>query len=173
MERERQPRKEERRRWERIADRDHPLAPNGRELEVAADAWSVWRGRGMMLISALEQAEYPTGGGTGPQWHVSVSMRSGRRCSDADVAKALDAFGLVGAEEDNHHPGVARHFWMPLDPARRVDCECKDEEITIADPDGYRWTTPWSARDCRGCELQTLTGRPCPLHTLTTTRSDR
>lgn len=25
----------------------------------------------------------------------------------------------------NHEPGNAKHFWCPVDPSRRVDCECK------------------------------------------------
>ncbi len=77
---------------------------------------------------------------------------------------------MVGAEEDNHHPGNARHFWRPLDPSHRVDCECKEDEVLVTDADGYRWTNPQDGEPCRGCDFESLTGKPCPLHTM---RSDR
>lgn len=67
------------------------------------------------------------------------------------------------SEVDNHHPGVAVHLWLPVDPAHRVTCECKDDEQTITEPDGYTWTTPVGG-PCRGCELQQLLGHPCTVH---------
>ena len=47
----------------------------------------------------------------------------------------------------------------------RVACECKEDEQVIAEPDGYKWTTPKDG-PCRGCELaRMLPGlRTCPLH---------
>lgn len=77
--------------------------------------------------------------------------------------------GIHGWDEDNHHPGIVRHFWLPLDASKRVQCQCKDTELVITEPDGHTWTTP---RDgpCRGCELRGLTGRACPLHATTPTR---
>jgi hypothetical protein len=123
----------------------------------------VWASRaGLHVISALEVASYPDGQGEGPQWHVSVS-KGGKRPKDKELRAALRAFGMVGAEEDNHHPGVARHLWLPVDPSRRVDCECKEEEALITEPDGYKWTNPREGR-CRGCAIAPLTGKPCPLH---------
>ena len=71
---------------------------------------------------------------------------------------------MVGTEEDNHHPGNARHFWLPLDPTKRVDCECKSDEAVITEPDGYQWTNPHNESECRGCASASLYGRPCPLH---------
>jgi hypothetical protein len=118
----------------------------------------------LCVISGLEVAELPDGTGTGPQWHVSVSRANGRPTDD-DMRIVLRDFELVGAEEDNHHPGVARHFWMPVDPAHRVDCECKIEEETIVEPDGYRWTNPRAGEGaCRGCELELMVGQRCPIH---------
>lgn len=125
-------------------------------------AASRWIYRDVVVISALELAEYPSGGGTGPQWHISVSER-GARPTPKGLKRALISFDLVGAEEDNHHPGIARHFWMPVDPARRVDCECKTDEATVVEPDGYTWTNPIDG-PCRGCEYQRMHGTPCPLH---------
>lgn len=125
---------------------------------------SAWLFGHVAVISALVNAELPDGSGElGPQWHISIT-RKRRRPKDTDVRRALRAFGMVGAEEDNHHPGYARHFWLPVDPARRVDCECKAEETTIVEADGYRYTNPHDPAECRGCDFQRLTGKPCPLH---------
>lgn len=123
---------------------------------------SAWRSGPIMVMSELVDAEYPDGSGHGPQWLVSISSK-GKRPKPKQVRRALRAFGMVGAEEDQHHPGIARHFWRPLDPARRVDCQCKVDEETIEDGDGYRWTTPVDG-PCRGCEYRELTGSPCPIH---------
>ena len=103
-------------------------------------------------------------GDSGLQWHISVTRR-GERPTATDVLKALRAFGLVGAEEDNHHPGAARHFWLVVDPARRVTCDCKEDEVTVREPDGYTWTNPQPGEgECRGCEMQKLLGKACPIH---------
>ena len=127
------------------------------------DAGAYRRGK-VTVITAVELAELPDGSGEiGPQWHVSIS-RGGRRPKPAEVARALRAFGMRGAEEDNHHPGNARHFWLPVDPARRVECECKTEEATVVEPDGYTWTNPHDEAECRGCEFEAILGRPCPVH---------
>ncbi len=129
---------------------------------------SVWMYGKLIVISALEIAVYPDkAGGAGPQWHISVS-RNGRRPKDSDTLKALRCFRMMGSEEDNHHPGNARHFWLPCDPEHRVTCECKEEEKTVVDQDGYRWTTPKDG-ECRGCDFQRLIGKACPLHSGATT----
>ena len=120
---------------------------------------------GTTVISTLDMAEAPDGSGEMiPQWHISIS-NLGKRPSQLVVDVALKAFEMVGAEEDNHHPGNARHFWMPIDPERRVDCECKTDETVIQDPDGYTWTNPKDG-SCRGCDLSRAIGKPCPLHDL-------
>lgn len=126
---------------------------------------SRWRSGPILVLSALEHAEYPDGNGSGPQWHISISAM-GKRPKDHHTRRALRAFGMVGTEEDNHHPGVARHYWLPVDPAHRVDCQCKTDEDVIVDPDGYEWTNPKpeSGEECRGCEFQRLRGKPCPIH---------
>ena len=124
-------------------------------------AVSMWESRRVRVISALEAAELPDKSGVGPQWHLSVT-RGGLRPRAEDVERVLTAFGMRGAEEDNHHPGNARHFWMPVDADHRVDCQCKAEEEFL-DDDGYPWTNPREG-SCRGCEIAPVTGRPCPLH---------
>ncbi len=137
--------------------------PGAFRQSSSATAASMWEYRGTRVISALELAELPTGSGIGPQWHVSVSQ-SGVLPTQAQVDRALRSFRMVGAEEDNHHPGNARHFWMPVDPAARVDCECKATEVTV-ETAGYRWTNPKDGDgDCRGCEIAALMRRPCPIH---------
>ena len=141
--------------WTRVED--VPLHPR----PLAASRWM--RGR-VLVLSALEDVEYPDGRGRGPQWHISIS-RSGRRPSESDVRCALRSFRMVGTEEDNHHPGVARHFWLPVDRARRVDCECKVEDEVIREPDGYTWSNPRGMGEaCQGCAYGALHGKPCPLH---------
>lgn len=126
---------------------------------------SAWQSGPIVVLSALELAEPPDKQGDPiPQWHISVAD-VGKRPGPKHVRRALRAFGLVGAEEDNHHPGTARHFWMPVDPARRVACECKADEDVIVEPDGHRWTNPREGEGpCRGCSFEKLSGKPCPLH---------
>jgi hypothetical protein len=128
-------------------------APGGGEL---------WRSGRVLVTSELATMEYPTGGGQGPTWLVSVSAK-GRRPKPHELRRALRAFGMAGAEEDNHNPGIARHFFLPVDPSKRTDCECKTSEVTVVEADGYRWTNPADG-PCRGCEFEAVTGRSCPLH---------
>jgi hypothetical protein len=125
------------------------------------------------VISSIVMAEQPRSGTVGPQWHVSIVDRSSpapARPSGAQVALARCAFDLLVAEEDNHHPGAARHLWLPVDPTERVDCECKATEVQVVEADGYRWSN--DPVECRGCELErsmraTGATRPCPIHART------
>jgi hypothetical protein len=117
--------------------------------------------RGLRVISTRVLAVYPDSEGIGLQDHVSISCAQ-HRPSVRQVTIALAAFGMVGTEEDNHHPGIARHFWRAVDPAHRVECQCKSSELTVVDRN-YAWTNP-VVGSCRGCEYVALSGRPCPLH---------
>lgn len=136
----------------------------------SADAW-IHLATSTQVLSSLQMAEQPRSGTTGPQWHVSIvdrSEREPRRPSSRQVALARCAFGMLEAEEDNHHPGAARQFWMPLDPSERVDCECKTEEVVVREADGFEWTNPKDGA-CRGCDLERAmqrlgSSRPCPIH---------
>lgn len=154
-----------------------PTVPGWTEIRVPAEtpllgdatikAASAWQRGATCVLSSLDDAELPDRSGIGLQWHISIS-RIGRGGATTrphwnDVRAALRAFRMARAEEDNHEPGNARHFWMPLDPAHRVDCECKTDEQVIVEPDGHRWTNPIDG-PCRGCTSAPITGRPCPLH---------
>lgn len=81
------------------------------------------------------------------QNHLSIAVRDHqRRASDAEIEYILRAFDMADAEEDNHSPGVARHFFRPIHlPAGQTSiCDCKSDETTVIEPDGYRW----SRSDC-------------------------
>lgn len=119
---------------------------------------------GVRVISSIQDVEAPDGNGTCLQWLISISMM-GKRPKSHHVRRALRAFGMVGAENDTHHPGNAVHFWLVVDPVRRLACQCKADEDTIVDADGYRWTNPKPGEgECRGCEIAPVTGRACPIH---------
>lgn len=129
---------------------------------------SAWRSHdGLLAVSGCEVAFLP---GTdpaepGPQWLVSVSRPGPARCNTTrgDLLRVVDAFAMPAFDEDNHHPGVARHLWCPIDAAYRSACECKVTEVVVTNGD-YEWTTELD--ECRGCEYALLTGMPCPLHPL-------
>jgi hypothetical protein len=71
-----------------------------------------WQHQEISVISTLDMAELPGGNGAiGQQWHVSVSrftLNGQKRPNWMQVKFALRAFGMLGAEEDNHHPGIGR-----------------------------------------------------------------
>lgn len=126
---------------------------------------SVWKRSGVVVISALENAHAPDGSlDVIPQWHLSVS-HSGARASDEVVRQTLASFDMTGTEEDNHHPGTARHFWMPVDPRRRVECECKSDETITVEPDGYTWSHD-PEQECPWCTMIKIgkTDIVCPNH---------
>lgn len=128
----------------------------------ARDGIETWNYSGFVVTSQLSGMEAPDAShDVIPTWLIAVSRR-GRRATDEEVARVLRAFDMEAALEDNHHPGVSRAFFLPVDPARRRDCECKVGEALIVEPDGYQWSN--EAGDCRGCGYQRLYGKPCPIH---------
>lgn len=134
-----------------------PLKPTSRSI-----AHSAWRSGPILVTSELAELELPDRSGIGLQWQIAISANR-KRPKPHHVRRALRAFGMQAAEQDNHHPGVAQHFFLVVDPAHRVDCECKTDEEIIIEPDGYRWTNPIEG-ECRGCTIAPLTGKPCPIH---------
>ena len=145
--------------WKRLSDASFlTRAPS----VLSSSRWQLGM---VVVISALERAEAPDGrGDVIPQWHVSVSSR-GRRIDNRALHAVLRDFRMVGAEEDNHHPGIARNLWLTVNPTRRVDCECKTSEAVVQEPDGYRWSNPKPGDgECRGCQLTRMNGTPCSIH---------
>jgi len=103
-------------------------------------------------IRVLSQLAFTLAGdGSGDSlltWIVSVSQ-TGRTCPTArSMKKVRAAFGMKDAEEDNHESGIARKLFMHVDPARRVDCECKEDEQTVVREDGYAYQTPHEVGPC-------------------------
>lgn len=68
------------------------------------------------------------------EWIVSFSIMGKERLSNAEVQQCLKEFDAENFEEDNHSPGVARKFWLAVDPQYRKPCPCKDE-IVITEGD--------------------------------------
>lgn len=142
-------------------------ASNGMQGRVVGV--SVWVSHdGLLITSGCHSAPLPgTDGTIGPQWLVAVSRRGrgreNRRASDDDVRRVVTAFAMPAFDEDNHHPGIARHLWCPHDAAAQRACECKISETLIVEPDGYQWTND-DSQPCRGCEYEKLLGMPCTIH---------
>lgn len=144
--------------------------PSGLPMIAGATAITLWEHRAnrLRVLSTVELAEYPDGSGkVGPQFHLSIVRFAGGKLSrpgGVRVRFVATAFRVPRIEVDNHHPGNAQHLWCPVDPAHRVDCECKVGETTITEPDGYKWQDDPSAAGCRLCEVAVMTGVPCHRH---------
>lgn len=124
----------------------------------------LWRYGGFIVSSQLAMANAPQPPREPiPTWMIGIS-RNGRRPTDDEVARALRAFSMQDAIEDNHEPGVKRMYFLPIDPSRRADCECKTDEVLVTEADGYQWSNAIGKNDCRGCEYQRKYGKPCPVH---------
>lgn len=79
-------------------------------------------------------------------WHNHVSVSVDPRIGDRPVDKIMGAvredFDMVDAEEDNHQPGRIRNLFLPLHLARGTVgvCDCKSDETTVVEPDGFTWS---------------------------------
>lgn len=139
---------------------------SGESFEVGL----AWRNGPLTVISQIAEMQLPGGDGLlGPTWHVSVSF-NGKRPKPHHVRRALRAFGMVGAELDNHYPGIAAHYFMPVDPKYRGICECKTTEKQIRELDGHTWSQPVDG-PCHGCELEAIAREiggdiRCPIHSV-------
>lgn len=143
-----------------------PKGPSGLDWTPvpALPGMAGWASGPLLVMSSVASMQLPGApeGVAGPTWLVSVSSR-GRRAKVKEIRRALRAFDMREAEEDNHEPGIARKFFMPVDPAFRSVCECKLSERVVTEPDGYQWTTPKDG-PCRGCAWAARFGKLCPLH---------
>lgn len=104
-----------------------------------AEAWL--HESGLYVISAVEVASDQGDIDKGPEYHVSISMTTRHgpaRCDSNAAAFVIKAFGMDGAEEDNHVPnGKVRNFWRPV--AENLighECHCKGEEPAIREDKG-------------------------------------
>lgn len=128
-----------------------PLAPKGSgwtELRVPAAvvrmgyATRAYAHRdGFLVLSAVEVAADKDGIDRGPEYHLSFSKEVAGfkvRCDTNDTDWLLKAFGLEGAEEDNHVPhGFVRNFWRAVaEPLVGMECACKEDEPTIRENKG-------------------------------------
>lgn len=101
--------------------------------------------RRLSVMSCVEVANDPDDIDKGPEYHVSITRfvnHSPARCDRNDARFAIKAFGLEGADEDNHVPGgKARNYWMPVAESLRGHvCPCKDEEPAMVEDKGdYVW----------------------------------
>lgn len=143
--------------WEEIPIPSHILAtaPRGTML-CTPERWHLRRR--IVVISSVELVDWR--GSPAWQFHVSVSG-GGVRATPEQTRRALDDFGLVGAEEDNHHAtGIARHFWRMCSaaPGDETQCECKDDERTVVQADGFTFQTPTDPKEAaqREADLQRL-----------------
>lgn len=93
---------------------------------------------GHVAISAVETPSDHGGEHIGPEYHVSISSNGGRVPAE-EVPGLLAIFGMLGADEDNHVSGKARHFWEPVDEKfKGCVCPCKDTEHAITEGD-FTW----------------------------------
>ena len=107
------------------------------------DGVLAFRRGGVVVFSELESMEAPDGSGDIlPTWLVSVSQRGKSMPPDETMEIVRRTFDMRSALEDNHESGIARKLFLVVEPSRRVDCECKETEITIVREDGYTYTQP-------------------------------
>jgi hypothetical protein len=125
--------------WARMPDLP-PQYTFGYECEV-------WKHTVLNLgvMSAVEVASDKDGIDRGPEYHISISKHDRgqpRRCTSDEARYVLKAFGLEGAEEDNHVPnGVVRNFWRTVaEPMIGLECACKaDEPAMVEDKGDFVW----------------------------------
>jgi hypothetical protein len=129
---------------------------------ATSTAISGWTCGPIFVLSTLAEMDMPDGDGTGPTWLVTISANR-QRPAQWQVDKVLADFDMLEAEEDNHAPGRTRGFFLVVDPARRVPCPCKDEEL-VTEPDGFTWARDTSGQPCIGCLTEAAFGMPCPEH---------
>lgn len=106
---------------------------HGRQALPAIGTYALaWQNGGLCVFSAVEAPE------GFPEFHISVTVLTGlaypkSRCAtDQELELVRGEFGMGGAEEDNHGPGIARHLWLKVGADRQDACPCKaDEERTV------------------------------------------
>lgn len=111
----------------------------------------------LRVLSQLAMVTAPDGSGEQLLTYIVSVSQTGRTCpTPKSMTKARKAFGMLEAEEDNHESGIARKLFMCVDPARRVDCECKSDETTIEREDGYKYQVEDGGVPCNAAAHELL-----------------
>lgn len=109
-------------------------------IVTGAEAWKLGR---LAVISSVSVMEAPDASKDGVMtWLVSVSRADRAMVTDKELRRVRRDFDMRRAEEDNHLDGIARDLFLVVDPARRVECECKTDETVIERPDGFKYSVP-------------------------------
>lgn len=119
-----------------------PANPTWKRVNVPkAPHIEFWQRGDVWVGSELSIMQAPDGSGDDlPQWLVSVSEFGRQRPSDQTMQRVRHDFDMAEAEEDNHADGATRSLFLVVDPARRVDCECKADEQLVTRADGYQFS---------------------------------
>ncbi len=127
--------------------RERPMAVHSPSGEVIEQMLAWRRGR-LLVTSSVDEMEFH--GELRWQWLLAISA-GGWRATDEECARVLRDFDMEGAEEDNHFPGRVRSFFRLCDtrPGDPSQCECKETEETVVEPDGFRWQRERGQEDKR------------------------
>ena len=111
-----------------------PKKPNNNNWQLRYDmsryvdgfeCYSYQHRDGFVVMSGLEVMSHAGFYTNEPFYHVSITY-FGQRCSNSAAKKMMRDFDMQDAEQDNHFPGKARHFWLPVsDKLKGVPCPCK------------------------------------------------
>lgn len=88
--------------------------------------WTAWQKGNVCALSSVIQVEdehLPLHW----EWLVSFSNMGKKVLSNDELKQPLKDFGAEEFEEDNHEKGIARKFFMAVEPRFRKPCPCKDE----------------------------------------------
>jgi hypothetical protein len=109
------------------------IPQNGWSLIGVYPEYTAWQKGAVRALSSLIEVEdehLPLH----HEWLVSFSQESRRPLNNKHIEKCLQDFGAIDFMEDNHERGIARKFWLAVDPKYRIPCPCKDE-MTVNEGD--------------------------------------
>jgi len=113
------------------APRKQPICPMNWFVHSVKADFTVWQSSyGVGALSSMIEVEdehLPLHW----EWLVSFSHISRRRLTNEEMKRVIKDWGIEQFEEDNHESGIARKFWLAVDPSYRKPCPCKDEEQVI------------------------------------------
>lgn len=88
--------------------------------------WTAWQNGNVCALSSVIQVideHLPLHW----EWLISFSNMGKKVLSNDELKQPLKHFGAEEFEEDNHEKGIARKFFMAVEPRFRKPCPCKDE----------------------------------------------